>query len=232
MQEANEFVLAIDIGGTQIKAGLITRAGELLALRRVDTPATAEPEAVVQTILATGLELCNERAVGLQDLHGLGVSIAAFITAEGVITATAHLSRAWLGYDLDTRLRPEVGVPCYFALDTPAPTLGEAYYGAAKDLDDFVYITVSTGIGAGIVTGRRYFIGGLGWAGGVGHSIIDEMSDRVCEGCGNHGCLETFAATQGILATARELGAQYPDSQLAKHIREQTTLTPRLILIS
>jgi len=76
----------------------------------------------------------------------------------------------------------------------------------------------------------KYFTGGLGWAGGVGHTIIDENSERVCEGCGNHGCLETFAAKQGIITTARELLVQHPDSLIIKLTGgKQENITPELI---
>jgi glucokinase len=118
----------------------------------------------------------------------------------------------------------------YFSLDTPAPTIGEAYYGAGKGFDDFAYVTVSTGIGAGIMANGKYFTGGLGWAGGVGHIIIDEHSERVCEGCGNHGCLETFAAKQGIVASAWEAVQADPDGMIASLCRnDYTQITPELV---
>jgi glucokinase len=76
----------------------------------------------------------------------------------------------------------------------------------------------------------KYLTGGLGWAGGVGHIIIDEKSPRVCEGCGNHGCLETFAARQGIIQTALEKIESYPHSLLARLVRQNTVqLSPKLI---
>jgi glucokinase len=118
----------------------------------------------------------------------------------------------------------------YFSLDTPTPTLGEAYFGAGIGVDDFAYVTVSTGIGAGIMVNGKYFTGGLGWAGGVGHIIIDEKSERVCEGCGNRGCLETFAAKQGILATAYDLAREHPDSLiLALAEGRPEAITPELV---
>ena len=115
----------------------------------------------------------------------------------------------------------------YFALDTPAPTLGEAYYGAGRGVDDFAYVTVSTGIGAGVIAGGRLFTGGLGWAGGVGHVIVDPNGPRICDACGNRGCLETYAAKQGILALADEAIRHHPDSLLARHA--PGTLTPQLV---
>jgi glucokinase len=91
-------------------------------------------------------------------------------------------------------------------------------------------MTVSTGIGSGIIVEGKYFTGGLGWAGGVGHTIIDESSERICEGCGNAGCLETFAAKQGILATARQLLTEFPHSLMVSLSNgDPALLTPKIV---
>lgn len=226
----DDLAIALDIGGTAIKAGLIRRDGELLALRREATPAHEAPELVVRRILALIDEIGDSCGVAPTAVRGIGISMAGFVTTDGVVTATAHLSREWIGYDLRSRLLADLPSHYYFALDTPAPTLGEAYYGAGKGIPHFVYVTVSTGIGAGIIADGRIFVGGLGWAGGVGHMIIDEHSPRVCTGCGNAGCLETFAASQGITATAQELMAEHPGSLIhtlaAGHAGG---ITPRLV---
>jgi glucokinase len=86
--------------------------------------------------------------------------------------------RDFIGLKLRSLLSPHIPSRYYFSLDTPTPTLGEAYFGAGRGYDDFAYVTVSTGIGAGIMSNGKYFTGGMGWAGGVGHIIIDETSER------------------------------------------------------
>ncbi|RPI99038.1 MAG: ROK family protein, partial [Chloroflexi bacterium] len=192
---AKPLALAIDIGGTKIKAGLIDIDGGLSSLKRLATPAQSPPEHIVSQVVELVHEICAENRLAIDDLRGIGISIAAFISAHGLVVASAHLSQKWIGFDLGTPLRQKFATEFYFALDAPAPALGEAYYGAGKGLEHFAYVTVSTGIGAGMFLGGEYYTGGLGWAGGVGHTIIDEMSPRICHGCGNAGCLETFAAT-------------------------------------
>ncbi len=222
--------LAIDIGGTQIKAGILSTEGAIRAIMRMDTAAKSSPKSTVQQIFNLQQKLCQLADLHPNQLMGVGISIAAFITAEGQITATAHLSKEWIGYDMKRRLTQDLTLPYYFSLDTPAPCLGEAYYGAGKSIPDFVYVTVSTGIGAGIISGGKYMTGGLGWAGGVGHTILDETSDRVCTGCGNHGCLETFAAKQGIITTALDVINKMPDSTLAREYQlKPESLNPRMI---
>ncbi|MFN8379633.1 MAG: ROK family protein [Anaerolineae bacterium] len=222
--------LALDMGGSLLKACIIERDGTHRALRRQPTPHDEPPADTARMMLRVAREVCAEAGIVVTDLAGIGISMAGFVTDDGIITATAHLSRAWIGFDLRTPLAAEIDLPYYFALDTPAPTLGEAYFGAGRGIPDFVYITVSTGIGSGIIAGGRLFTGGLGWAGGLGHSILDETSDRVCTGCGNHGCLETFAATQGILTTAREQMDAHPESALHRLTEANGgILTPKLV---
>lgn len=227
--QSDQPAIALDIGGTRIKAALIEPDGTLLYLVRSDSPANAHPDEVVPDIVALIENLCVQNHLDLDDVQGVGVSIAAFIQASGLVTATAHLSQSWVGYKLGMALQNSLKTSFFFALDTPAPALGEAYFGAGKGYDNFVYVTVSTGIGAGIVADGKYFTGGLGWAGGVGHTIIDESSSRICEGCGNAGCLETFAATQGILTTAREVLADRQEGILYRKLCEDNELSPALI---
>lgn len=222
--------LAIDIGGTKIKAGLITFEGELLSIERIHTPVPPLPEAIAREVVRLIDHLLEHNQLSIDRVEGVGISIAAFITAEGVVTATAHLDQSWVGSDFRARLMQDFATNYYFSLDTPAPTLGEAYYGAGKGIDHFAYVTVSTGVGAGIMVDGKYLTGGLGWAGGVGHIIIDETSERVCHGCGNRGCLETFAATQGIITTAKELLAQNPTSLILRLVDgDPTQITPAVI---
>ena len=222
--------LALDLGGSLFKACLIFPDGEQRALRRQPTPAGAAPIEVARLMGHIMREICADAGVVIGDVAGVGVSMAAFLTDDGIVTATAHLPRAWLGFDLRAALVTDLDLPYYFALDTPAPALGEAYFGAGRGIPHFVYVTVSTGIGAGIFADGKLYTGGLGWAGGLGHTILDETSERVCSGCGNHGCLETFAATQGILTTALERMDAHPESVLHTLVTANGgAITPKLI---
>jgi glucokinase len=208
----DDVALAIDIGGSNVRAGLVRRDGELLGVTRIATSNLAAPGVVLDLVRQMASDLVrsvHERSGPM----GTGVSIAGFVTQSGLVTATAHLSPAWVGLDLRRELA-DLPQPQRYGLDSPTPALGEAYFGAGKGKSDLVYVTVSTGIGAAIVVRGRHWGGAMGWAGGIGHTIIDEASDRQCPGCGNQGCLETFAARQGIETTAREIMAIAPPGEL------------------
>ena len=217
--------IALDIGATAIKVAAISRQGELLAVRRIATPSLPEP--TIAAALQEIRGIADEIDVAPASLAGIGCSIAAFVTDRGRVVATAHLGEAWVGYELGDRLSASLPANYYFALDAPAPTLGEAYFGAGRGYRDFAYVTVSTGVGAGLFLNGAIYTGGLGWAGGIGHIIVDPAGERVCAGCGNRGCLETYAATQGILALAQEAIRHDPGSLLASYRLEE--LSPRVI---
>jgi glucokinase len=222
---AHNVAIAVDVGATVLKATLIQRDGTLLGSMRIPTPASPEETAIA--VLDSIRRLTCEAGVDVDTIAGIGVSIAAFVTADGQIVATAHLSQEWVDYPFGDRLSAGQPGTYYFALDAPAPTLGEAYYGAGRGHADFAYVTVSTGVGAGLFLNGAIYTGGLGWAGGMGHIIVDPAGSRTCTGCGNRGCLETFAATQGILALAREAIERNPDSRLAEVGID--ALTPRAV---
>lgn len=227
---ATDVALAMDVGGTAIKVGLVPRDGTARSIRRLATPQPATPSAVGRVLAVAAAELAGELRPE-ERIMGTGVSIAAFITPEGVVTATASQleSDVWVGADLGG-LWATLPEPRAFALDSPAPGLGEAHFGAGRGAHTLAYVTVSTGIGAAVIQQGRHWGGGVGWAGGLGHSIIDEHSERVCPGCGNHGCLETFAARHGLLASARAQIAVAPDGALAQRASAAPEgLSPRLI---
>jgi glucokinase len=222
----DQVAVALDVGGTTLKSALIARDGTLLALERVPSPSQSPPDDVASLMVDVIRRFLAKSDRSTDSLAGIGVSIAAFITAGGIITATAHLAQAWVGYDLQSRLAQEFPANFYFCLDAPAPTLGEAYYGAGRGCKDFAYVTVSTGIGAGVFADGKLYTGGTGWAGGVGHIIVEPNGPRVCDGCGNAGCLETYAAKQGVLALATETIKNHPDSLIAS---SSEPLTPEFI---
>jgi glucokinase len=217
--------VAFDIGASMIKAAVISREGEVVALARTPTPRSAEGALTV--LVETVPYLLQQANLTTDDIAGIGISLAAFVTAGGDIVATAHLSQDWVGFPLGARLSSELPGNYYFALDAPAPTLGEAYFGAGRGVSDFAYVTVSTGVGAGLFAGGRLYTGGLGWAGGVGHIIVNPNGQRRCIGCGNRGCVETYAALQGILALARQAIEREPGSALVA--MPETDLSPQSI---
>jgi len=187
-----EVCLAIDIGGTKMAAGLVTREGRLLEHRQVPTPATADPEdlfaalaGLVGTVRGDGdLVVCGVGCGGPMDL--------------GPGTVSPLNIPAWRDFPLRPRLERLTGVAVALDNDAKAFALAEGWTGAARGRRDFIAMVVSTGVGGGIVLEGRLLHGATGNAGHVGHVVV-EPEGRPC-GCGGHGCLEAEASGTAIAA--------------------------------
>jgi glucokinase len=197
-------VLALDLGGTQLRTAVVLGDGRLVARRAQPTPRDAASmidaarRALRQTLL---------RASGEADAQpdALGISAPGPLDPlSGVLIDPPNLDRGLWGFPLAAELGNELGLPAYLERDTHVAALAEGEFGAARGLSDYVYLTVSTGIGGGVVTGGRLMRGPDGLAGELGHLLIDD-DGPVC-GCGARGHLEAIASGTGIARAAREAG--------------------------
>ena len=190
-------VLAIDIGGTKFAAGLISPAGELVDRSVVLVNHDVGPEAHF-----TKLTSIIDQQLDAADRHGVRVA-AVGIGSAGPITRNCETVSpvnipAWRGFPLRQRVREHTGARVYGDLDGKALALAEGWLGAAVGVPNYCVLTVSTGIGAGIVLDGELLDGFSGNAGHVGHTLIDPNGRRC--GCGARGCLEAEASGLAIEA--------------------------------
>ncbi len=194
--------LALDFGGTKLAAGLADwRAGRLLRQVRCGTALARGARGQITDMLALveALHLSQaERAV----LAAAGVCFGGPVDAENGIVLQSHHVGGWAGLPLAAELRAALALPVHVENDANAVALGEYRYGAGRGVRDLVYITVSTGIGGGIVLGGRLWRGHHGLAGEVGHMVV-RPGGPLCT-CGNRGCLESLASGLSIARRAGE----------------------------
>jgi predicted NBD/HSP70 family sugar kinase len=183
---------------------LIASDGCILAQTAMPTGCALGTAGITECIIETVRGLLAKSGTKLSDLQGIGVAFAGGITDEGIVQWTVHIGEGWAGYDLGTTLASCFPTAFHFALDVHAAALGEGSFGAARGVSCYVVVTVGTGIGAGIVVNGRVFTGGLGTAGNIGHTIVDDKNQRRCS-CGNWGCLETLAGADALSREAIEL---------------------------
>lgn len=196
-QKLPPVVLAIDIGGTKFAAGLISPAGELVDRSVVLVNHDVGPEAHF-TKLAGIIDQQLEAA----DRHGVRVASVG-IGSAGPITRNAETVSpvnipAWREFPLRARVREHTGYRVFGDLDGKALALAEGWLGAAVGVPNYCVLTVSTGIGAGIVLDGELLDGVSGNASHVGHTIVDPNGRRC--GCGARGCLEAEASGMAIEA--------------------------------
>ncbi len=198
MQEAP--VLAIDLGGTKIIAAVISRQGRVMARESYLTSAGEGPQAVIDRILLATDHLLGVSNIDLSQLHSISIAAAGAIDFElGVVTSSPNLT-GWHDVPLRDVVSSKYKVKTFLVNDASAAALGEHEFGAGRGVSNLIYLTVSTGIGGGIIINGRLYLGPSGSAGEAGHMTIDVHGPE-CS-CGNIGCLEMLASGTAIAREA------------------------------
>ena len=196
-----DLVLGVDIGGTNTKFGYIDRTGRCLGASVIPTHADQAPEACFLRLHEAARALWATLP-GSPRLAGIGVGAPNGNYYRGTIESPPNLS--WGQVDLRGALSSHWGaLPVAVTNDANAAALGELLFGSGRGLRDFIVITLGTGLGTGVVVNGELVYGHSGFAGELGHCIV-EYGGRPC-GCGLRGCLETYASATGLACTAREL---------------------------
>ena len=189
-------VVGVDLGGTYIRAALADEGGALLERRKVETLAREGVEAVVGRIVWAVEEVSEP------NVAALGIcSPGPLSSRTGIVYSPPNLY-GWSDVPLAGMLEDRLGIPVFLGNDANAAALGEFAYGAGRGYRHVIYITVSTGVGGGIISDGRLLEGQRGAAGEVGHVIV-EPGGPLC-GCGNRGCLEALISGTAIARQARE----------------------------
>jgi glucokinase len=208
-------VLAIDLGGTQIRAAFVTPDRTVHCRRSTDTRDEDGVDSVIARIVdaASGV-LAEASEVGLPPPIGAGISSPGPLDAKrGVVLSPPNL-RQWHDVALVEALASELELPCYLERDTNVAVMAEWRYGAAAGSTNAVYVTVSTGVGGGIICDGRPLGGAGGLAGEVGHLVV-ELDGPVC-GCGGIGHVEAISSGTAIEREAHALLARGAAPVLAR----------------
>ncbi|MBM3127938.1 MAG: ROK family protein [Chloroflexi bacterium] len=193
-----DLVVAVDLGGTQIRVALCDARGNIL--KRIAQPACAAEgiEAVFARIVAN----IHAATSDWSRVRGIGVGAPGTVDPwRGVILEAPNLA-GMVAFPIRARLENELRAPVFVGNDANLAALGEQRYGAGRGVANLIYVTIGTGIGGGIVANDRLFLGARGFAGEVGHQTLQADGPR-CN-CGNVGCLEALAAGPAIARAARD----------------------------
>ncbi|MCK5825035.1 MAG: ROK family protein [Ichthyobacteriaceae bacterium] len=195
--------IGIDIGGTNTQIGFVDKEGNVLLSTKMSTSIGETFEDYLDELYNT-IEKAKKESNEDFDILGIGIGAPNANYYKGTIEFAANLR--WKGVIEVTKLVTEkFGLPSVMTNDANAAAIGEMVFGGAKGMDDFIMITLGTGVGSGIVTGGKLVYGSDGFAGELGHVRV-EKNGRLC-GCGKRGCLETYTSATGIKRTAFEVMA-------------------------
>jgi glucokinase len=192
------FAIGVDVGGTKVSMVVGNAQGRILAARVIPTRNKTR-QAIPQMIENLKILASDPRFKG--KIRGIGFGIPGAIdNRSGKIPFSPNL-KGWIGVPLKSLVQKALRLPVYMANDANAAGLGEKIFGRGRNKKDFIYMTVSTGVGGGIVIGGKLLEGTSFVAGEVGHMVIVAEGD-LC-GCGRRGCLEAYASGTAIARYAQ-----------------------------
>jgi glucokinase len=197
-----KYYVGIDLGGTSIKAGIVSTTGELLAEREQPTPRGPYQE-VLHTFREMIHSLAQDLSISMGEIGGVGVGAPALLDVKrGYVHEIVNLG--WHDVPLKEELESLLKLPCYIDNDANTAALGEMWKGAGRGAQHLICITVGTGIGGGLILNGDIYHGVIGLAGEIGHLTVRPEDGRLCN-CGNIGCLETETSATAMIHYGKQV---------------------------
>jgi glucokinase len=223
LESSKSAVVGVDLGGTTVKAGLVSSAYELLAHDAVPTDTSS------QGALLDSIERLVAQVRGGTAVPAVGFGLPSQIDQRsGRVADSINVPIVDLPF-VDEMTR-RLGVPVKIDNDANVACLAEVRIGAARGARDVVMLTLGTGVGGGLVLNGELYHGATGYGGELGHMVIDEHGPR-CQGhCPNHGCLEALASASGLVHAASQVVDENPRGPLAHAFASGTRVDARYVI--
>nr|NIP83522.1 ROK family transcriptional regulator [Gemmatimonadota bacterium]NIQ59777.1 ROK family transcriptional regulator [Gemmatimonadota bacterium]NIU79983.1 ROK family protein [Gammaproteobacteria bacterium]NIX48433.1 ROK family protein [Gemmatimonadota bacterium]NIY12866.1 ROK family protein [Gemmatimonadota bacterium] len=206
-------ILGAELGASHVAVALTDLRGRVLAWRNRDHPVRTDPEGTVALMIEL-MDACRiEAGIGRGRLLGIGVAVPSPVNPSEPDRLPEVVLPAWRGHSGMERVRAHFDVPVLVDNDANLGAIAEQWWGAGRGVEDFTYIKVATGVGAGYVIRGEIYPGATSVAGEIGHLSMDPAG-KPCV-CGNRGCLATMIGTPALVEHAAELLPEYPTSVLA-----------------
>lgn len=196
---AKSLVIGLDLGGTNSVFGVVDSKGEIITTTSIKTQAYPSVDQYVMESVKAVKQIA-EQVGGMEKIRAMGIGAPCGNYYKGTIEHAANLVWAKGIVPLANMFVNELGIPVVVTNDAKAAAMGEMKYGVAVGMNNFVELTLGTGVGSGIVANGQLIYGFDGFAGELGHMIV-EPDGRPC-GCGRKGCLETYCSATGVVRTA------------------------------
>ena len=212
---AKSLVIGLDLGGTNSVFGVVDSQGEIIATTSIKTQAyPSVDQYLMESVKA--IKQIAEQVGGMEKIRAMGIGAPCGNYYKGTIEHAANLVWAKGIVPLANMFVNELGIPVVVTNDAKAAAMGEMKYGVAVGMNNFVELTLGTGVGSGIVANGQLIYGFDGFAGELGHMIV-EPDGRPC-GCGRKGCLETYCSATGVVRTAIAMLEESPEATSLRDI--------------
>ena len=198
------YVIGLDLGGTNSVFGIVDSRGDIKATTAIKTQGYETVDEYVEASVEA-LKIIIDQVGGIEKIKAMGIGAPNGNYYTGTIEFAPNLSWGHNGIvPLAKMFSDKLGIPVALTNDANAAAIGEMTYGVARGMKNFIVITLGTGVGSGIVINGQLAYGSDGFAGELGHVIMNRVNGRPC-GCGRKGCLEAYCSATGVARTAREL---------------------------
>lgn len=225
MAKTEKYAIGVDLGGTNIKIGIVSAKGRLIKSISIKTEADCGPKKVITNIIK-GIEMVLVK--NKLKIQGIGIGCPGVVSIKRGIVENAPNLPGWKNVKLGPIIKEKFGYKVHLENDANAAAIGELIFGAGKKFDSFVMVTLGTGVGGGIVFNKKIFRGEYGAAGEIGHISIDVNGPK-CN-CGSTGCIEAYAGNSYLKEQIRSELKNYPDSLVWKLIQNDLSkVSPRFI---
>ena len=203
---SEQLVIGIDLGGTKITTALVDSSGRMVAHDYQETQATEGPAAVIGRMLDAARRMVAQAEAACTQVVAVGIGAPGPLDVKTGVVMTPPNLPGWDHIPLQQLIEDGLGIPAFLENDANAAALGEHRFGAGRGTEHMIYVTVSTGIGGGLILDGRLYHGLSSMAGEIGHITL--MPHGPLCGCGNRGCLEALASGRAIAKRAQECVAR------------------------
>ena len=209
---ANKYYIGIDLGGTYIKGGIVNENGEILVSDKTPTEVEKGDKGVAANIAKLANDLLSRLGLTVKDVEGLGIGSPGMIdSAEGNVVYANNLG--WENFRICDELSKLLGgVAVKIGNDANVAALGEVKFGAARNYNSAIMITLGTGVGGGIVIDGKLVEGNKGAGAELGHMVIVKGGEQ-CS-CGRKGCLEAYSSATALIRDTKRAMEAHPDSKM------------------
>lgn len=228
MAKSEKHAIGVDLGGTNIKIGIVSQSGKIVLTTSLKTDAHLGPKMVIKNIKNGITEILKGNKY---KISGIGIGAPGIVsTKKGIVQNPPNLP-GWDEIALGSIIKKQFGIKVNVENDANAAAIGELIFGAGKKYGSFVMVTLGTGVGGGIVYDNKIFRGEIGGAGEIGHVCIDPNGPK-CN-CGSTGCIEAYAGNHYIKEAVRKELKNHPSSKIWELIEgDLEKVSPRIIQLA
>jgi glucokinase len=225
MAKTDKYAVGVDLGGTNIKIGIVSHKGKLIERLSISSKAEHGPEKVVKQIKIGVEEILSKNK---RKIRGIGIGAPGVVSIKKGTVENPPNFPGWTKINLGTIIRKEFGIPCHVENDANAAAIGEMIFGIGKKYKSFIMITLGTGVGGGIIINRKLYRGEIGAAGELGHMTINYNGPR-CK-CGSFGCIEAYVGNNYLINSVKADLVDNQKSKIIKYVKNDMDLLTPLII--